>query len=470
MAGPSELVVKAFLSHSYKASSVNLFFYDLFSDAARVQFNVDARKIAMNVTRLERMVRDADAFIGIYPFEPDGAVGAPNRNQLLNLTRYFRFELDLAIRSGKPALVFSDRRYAGILKAPGGVQFSLFETHEVTSEGGPSNAERFRRDFSQFCQRVAAAKKYSLELDRPEGTGIGILLPRYGDASGYGTDKIELIHSVLEERGRDLHEIRWPPTLDLPCFALLQQVDWVLVDITDPRCASLATYLHGQSIPMMRLLWEPHAGTSEQLVVEKTLYGGLEVGYRKDVLRWHDTVSLEQGLRDRLGSLDEEFDWISTKGQAEAYFLKASLRKEPVFLSYSRRDQDVARALSLALKRSFKSVFDYRDGQSVQPGHNWKDQVHDELSASALGIALLSGSYLESPYCVREARLMDDYRLRNKLRFIAVKLYDEKLDLPDWLADDQYIRWWEHENVDKLVELIRQAVASDEPPGTASLA
>jgi hypothetical protein len=206
------------------------------------------------------------------------------------------------------------------------------------------------------------------------------------------------------------------------------------------------------------------------LVVEKTLYGGLEVGYRKDVLRWHDTVSLEQGLRDRLGSLDEEFDWISTKGQAEAYFLKASLRKEPVFLSYSRRDQDVARALSLALKRSFKSVFDYRDGQSVQPGHNWKDQVHDELSASALGIALLSGSYLESPYCVREARLMDDYRLRNKLRFIAVKLYDEKLDLPDWLADDQYIRWWEHENVDKLVELIRQAVASDEPPGTASLA
>jgi hypothetical protein len=60
--------------------------------------------------------------------------------------------------------------------------------------------------------------------------------------------------------------------------------------------------------------------------------------------------------------------------------------------------------------------------------------------------------------------------LRNKLRFIAVKLYNEKLDLPDWLADDQYIRWWEHENVDKLVELIRQAVASDEPPGTASLA
>ena len=60
--------LKAFFSHRYKSSEVNLYFHKLFAEAAEVQFEVDVGPTPINVTRLERMVRDSDAFIGIYPF------------------------------------------------------------------------------------------------------------------------------------------------------------------------------------------------------------------------------------------------------------------------------------------------------------------------------------------------------------------------------------------------------------------
>ena len=71
---------KAFLSHRYKSPETNLFFFSLFAGKADIQFEVDAgveyrpvsagevvNQLPTNVTRIERMVRDANAFIGIYP-------------------------------------------------------------------------------------------------------------------------------------------------------------------------------------------------------------------------------------------------------------------------------------------------------------------------------------------------------------------------------------------------------------------
>ena len=59
---------KAFLSHRYKSPLENLYFFNLFGEIAEVQFEVDEGLSVVNVTRLERMIRDCDAFIGIYPF------------------------------------------------------------------------------------------------------------------------------------------------------------------------------------------------------------------------------------------------------------------------------------------------------------------------------------------------------------------------------------------------------------------
>ncbi len=94
------LSLGAFLSHRYKSPAVNLYFFDLFEEEdAEVQFEVDAGTKALSVTRLERMIRDRDAFIGIYPYPGDPAVRALPED-LLAASRYFRLECDLAVRSG----------------------------------------------------------------------------------------------------------------------------------------------------------------------------------------------------------------------------------------------------------------------------------------------------------------------------------------------------------------------------------
>jgi hypothetical protein len=64
----SDVVFRAFLSHRYKSPEVNEYFFDIFNAAAaNPQFSVDRGTIATSVTRLERLIRGADAFIGIYP-------------------------------------------------------------------------------------------------------------------------------------------------------------------------------------------------------------------------------------------------------------------------------------------------------------------------------------------------------------------------------------------------------------------
>ena len=103
------IAFSTFLSHRYKSPEANLFFFKLFADIAEIQFEVDEGTFATNVTRLERMIRAAYAFIGIYPF-PGTSDEAQKPEELKKASRYFKLELDLAIRSRKPAIVFYDER------------------------------------------------------------------------------------------------------------------------------------------------------------------------------------------------------------------------------------------------------------------------------------------------------------------------------------------------------------------------
>ena len=100
---------KAFLSHRYKSSAVNQYFFDVFSRSSEVQFEVDAGKLSTCVTRIERMVRECDAFIGIYPL-PEPEQGRLSKEWMLQESKYFRLECNIAIRSRVPMLVLYDRR------------------------------------------------------------------------------------------------------------------------------------------------------------------------------------------------------------------------------------------------------------------------------------------------------------------------------------------------------------------------
>ena len=172
------LTLKAFLSHRYQSPGVNSYFHQLFSEVAELQFDVDAAKGATNMTRLERMVRDTDAFVGIYPYDSEG-IEQPTRQQLLEASRYFRLELDLAARARTPSIVFVDRRYGPVIGQPPAMFVCQFDHQEVTGRGGSPNRERFRSMFQRFCENVEASMQ-----DRANASIVGDLVRRVRAARG----------------------------------------------------------------------------------------------------------------------------------------------------------------------------------------------------------------------------------------------------------------------------------------------
>jgi len=296
MADTDRLSLKAFLSHRYKSPEVNIYFYNLFSQRADVYFDVDLGTVATNVTRLERMIRSCDAFIGIYPY-PGEALVAPSHDEKMAASRYFRLELDLAIRSRKPALVFYDRHYGGILQSSRNTRFLEFDSAEILAAAKPSDEGRFRNAFQLFTETIAKSQAYGQLAERSLPTDIGILLPTETDGSGYGSQELTAIRNVLHDQGYvDPRVIRYPPRLDKDSFLLLEGLDWVIADVGDHKASSLVAYMHGRFIPTIRLLKVPPAGRSHS-DMEHVLYGGVEVGYSKDIVRWTDVRELEEGPR-----------------------------------------------------------------------------------------------------------------------------------------------------------------------------
>jgi TIR domain len=440
MGGAAPLSFKAFLSHSYSSPRINLYFFNIFNSiGVEVQFEVDAKKGSTNVTRLERMIRGSDAFIGIYPFEAADDSTIPTHAELLKESRYFRLELDMAMRSRKPVLIFYDQLYGSLFRGLNGIRSRQFDSLEVLSAGGFPSEVLHRRVIQDFCDTVRAAKAYEVSL--PEGlepSGVGLLLPDKEQlGSGYARADIELVQATLQSYGfGDLRTL--PPGLTREQTGLVQGIDWVVADIGEPMTATLVAYLHGCFVPAMRLLRRAHSP------LEDALYGVVDVGYRKDILRWNGRTALKDGLERRLQSLRLRPKRISTAEGATEYFQGASLRTEKVFVSYSGRDQEVASRLSQRLKETFKDVFDYRDGESIPVGSSWLDHLTGELVSSAIGIALLSPDYLNSGNCEQELRLMVAYRNDKKMRVIPVKLKRE-VELPPYIQDIEYLRWWNYD-------------------------
>ena len=143
--------LKVFLSHRYKSPEVNLYFFEIFHEFADVYFEVDVGQKPICMTRLERMIQNADAFVGIYPF-PDPANEFPTREKLLEASRYFRLEQELALRSCKPALVFYDKRYGGLLEGAPPMTTHRFDFNDLA---GGAEARRQQHGFysKAFCAR-----------------------------------------------------------------------------------------------------------------------------------------------------------------------------------------------------------------------------------------------------------------------------------------------------------------------------
>lgn len=448
------LSFKAFLSHRYKSPDVNRYFFRIFADAAEVQFEVDEGSYAINVTRLERMIRDCDAFIGIYPFP--GREAVPAREDLLRESRYFRLELDLAIRARKPGLILYDERYKQLFKRPPAISRYEFDSLEVESPGGSPSAGVYRHAFRTFCERVAAWKEYDVtaRAGRETFEGVAVVLPPRGrGVDGYSPGEIDLVRSLVESGGYDVATVTWPPVLDGETLTLLQRADWAVTDVGHREAAA---YLHGAFVPTMRLL----RTSDEPGGAPDFLYGGVEVGYGEDLVGWSGKRSLEEGIRQRLASLNHEVVRINTTDEADKYFRSASLRKDVVFVSYAGKDEPAASELVQALRETFQEVFDYRDGVSIRPGQPWLDEIFGRLSASAIGIPLFSASYVESGNCLHELRELVALRDSKKLQLVPVAL-DESVELPAYARDVQYLARGKYGSARDVVDAIVAALPDE---------
>jgi hypothetical protein len=193
---------KAFLSHRYDAGTVNEFFFQLFSDVAEVQFDVDAGKTSTNVTRLERMIRDADAFLGIYPITSSTDTSLPVATLREN-SEYFRLELDLAARAQKPGLIFYDSRYKNVLSPPPSMIQESFDIKEILSTGSKPSATRFAQAFFAFSERVRMAKQFELSERRFRRVTeeVGIWVPSSGLSAIYDREHLEYLKHTVSANG-----------------------------------------------------------------------------------------------------------------------------------------------------------------------------------------------------------------------------------------------------------------------------
>jgi hypothetical protein len=428
---------KAFLSHRYKSPDINLYFLRLFAEIAEEQFEVDEGTRSTNVTRLERMVRGADAFIGIYPFSGTWE-DSRSVEKLREASQYFRLELDLAVRSRKPAVVFYDERYGDLVKPPSGIPSRTFNAQEVEGSGSFPHADLHRKLFRDFCEVVAARRKYDVARDPSDRDCTGVIVPA-GDGA-YEQSHLDAITETMRDYGcGNVQVFKWPPVLDRQVFSSMQGFDMACVDIgAETAATGIPAYLHGCFVPSLRLKKGGNGDAPSPL--ERTLYGGVEVGYPKDILVWDDLDSLRQELKKRLDRIKEGVKLIGTARAAEEYFRSAALRKEAVFLSYSGKDEDVAVGIASALKRKFQEVFDYKDGVSIRPGQPWLKEIFDRLSKSAVGIPLISENYFQTNNCVHEAEEMVAQQDNSKMLLLPLKIVEEKVEIPPWLRATQFIR------------------------------
>ena len=415
----------AFLSHGYGAVEVNLFFRELISTVADVAFRVDRGKAATSTTRLERMIRDAQLFIGVWPVPGDPGVRR-GRDELLHASRYFRLELDIAVRARKPAIVFSDHRYGNVLRVPDGVTHVRYDAQEIRHGRSSAHWPRLQRVTESFFRD----SRSSFDSGLVESAGpVGLLLPEHPDL-----DTVAIVRELVEGIDRDAVEMHLP--LDEAGRSLIRRADWVTCAVGDPKIDQIRAFLYGQCVPVLRVQDLERAGSGAAL--EDTLFGHLEVGYRKDVTRWRIEEDLRLGLGERLAVVIEEPRLVGNSKEAVEYFTHAAKRKAAVFLSYAGEDREIGAAFSMELKRIFQGVFDYRDDQSLRIGEFWQDQVNETLSRAGVGVILLSENYVRSAYCMDEARRLHDALMRNRVKLLPVKL--DAVEAPSVLSGLQYAR------------------------------
>jgi TIR domain len=378
--------------------------------------------------------------------------------KLAERSRYFRLELELAARSRRPGIALIDQRFRGVIDVPAAMSREYFDVREIAGSGGKPSSGRFEKAFSEFSERVRAVSIYELTAGTPDRDSetVGLLLP-FGSADGYSLEDLEAISNAVSQAHYKPVRLPWPASITSGWVSDVRSFNWILVDVgVESMSSGVVGFLHGAFIPTIRLMRvKDPEDAKPRMIPESSLYGGVEVGYWKDIARWWDANSLKSELQARLTTLDAPTRRLGTLEDALAYFQEAAKRKERVFISYSGADEDATKELRDAFAKRFQDVFDYRDGKSIRPGQPWIEEISKSLSVSPVSVTLLSSTYVASGNCRHE--LDDAIALRdaNQTQLFPIKLSkDDKFEIPSTLSSTQYLRLYDFQNPEKLVDAI----------------
>ncbi|AUG81199.1 hypothetical protein CFP65_6549 [Kitasatospora sp. MMS16-BH015] len=429
-----------FLSHRYRSPEINLYFWQLISRVQQVSFRVDEGLTFTSPTRLERMIREADAFVGIYPL-PGDAQENWSLAALRHEARYFLLELGIAARCHRPAIVFCDHRYGPVLRAPADIWVIEYDQQEITEAEDSVLSARVTQAFRTFVGRLESSiTARSSSRSSFHKHSVGLLLPPDTRA-----EVGPLLEDALRTAAWEPVNLPWPPRFDLAFTTRMRELDWGVVAIDHPAAVGAASFMLGHGVPSLQLVREPRAEASEAApaeAVDTTVLGELEDRHPRAVLQWSEPAALGQAFEETLHVIGRQPRLIHDAEQAARYFRAATLRKEQVFLSYAREDSEIAAVFSRVLRSSFQEVFDYRRTGSIRAGHNWMDELMGSLAKSAVGVLLLSPDYLSSNYCLLESRRLYQASVQGEARLFPVRL--RPTALPEFLKDVQYHRLETH--------------------------
>lgn len=443
--------LNVFLSHRYHSPAENEYFWQLLSAVEDVSFRVDEGVSFTSPVRLERLIREADGFVGVHPLT-GGHREIHTRKSLRHESRYFRLELSMAVRARKPAVVFHDHRLEPALKAPPDVRFVGYDPQEIDSATQSSLPARVEAAYRGFLTDAHAASP-------PLGVGPTYQKRRVGLVMSLPNQQllVPALSEVLHDHAWEPVVQPWPPRMNLELITWLRQCDWVVIDLDDTASRLVAAFTHGQFIPTLPVASGTDLDTPGTSVTnEETLYGDTETGHRKAIIRWTDPTQLMHAFEAHLGVIDEQSRYIGRTDQATDYFRSAAKRNERVFLSYAAEDGEQAAGFSQLLNDRFQDVFDYRSYGAIRVGEPWMDSLLSGLARSAVGVLLLSKAYMSSKYCLLEARELYRASVEGRTKLVPVCL--ERVELPDFLQGTEYRALYRHSAqviVDELLSELR---------------
>ncbi len=440
-----------FLSHRYRSVEVNLFFWRIISDVQKVTFRVDEGRSFTSATRLERLIRDADGFVGVYPL-PGDPQEPWDLAALRHEARYFLLELGIAARGRGPAIVFCDHRYGPVLRSPPDVMVIEYDPQEIADAEDSALVARVHRAYRAFVDRLRSTMATRQGSRAHHSRTVGLLMPpECREEAGAALEQ------ALNDGAWEPIHLPWPPRLDLELMTRLRRLDWVAMSLDHPVVQVAAGFALGHGVPL--LPFRRGLGGARSQVMEEMLFGVSEVGHRKALLRWEAKDDLEARFRTHLKVIGQPPRYVRDDRQAIEYFQSAGLRKEQVFLSYASEDSAVAAEFSGLLKASFQKVFDYRAKGAIRAGENWMTELSDGLSASAVGVLLLSPDYWNSKWCRMEAERLYRGSVEGTARVLPVSL--QRMRLPEPWDSVQYRALYQSSAVEIVADLVRDLAGAE---------